>query len=208
MMKKLNFIERLFPAKYDFYAMLAEQAKTTVQGVAALEIWLKTPSLDNAATIHRLTQQADDVRLRMEDCLIEAFVTPFDRQDIYSLSVEMDRIAEYAKSTLELMLAYEVSADATVFGMVHDLTEGTKLLYEAIFLLETEPDKSQEIISTIRCRQVTVEDCCRRGSAALFKTNHPIQVIKVKEIYHHIKDTAVHLGYTVDVLHRIVVRII
>jgi hypothetical protein len=207
-MKKLNFIDRFFPAKYDFYAMLTEQAKTTVQGVAALESWLKTPSLDNAAAIHRLMQQADNVRLRMEGCLIEAFVTPFDRQDIYSLSVEMDRIAEYAKSTLELMLAYEVLADAPVFNMVHDLIEGTQLLYEAISLLQTEPEKSQEIIAAIRCRQVTVEDCCLKGSAALFKTNQPIQVIKVKEIYHHIQDAAVHLGYTVDVLHRIVVRII
>ncbi len=88
-MKKLNFIDRFFPAKYDFYAMLTEQAKTTVQGVAALESWLKIPSSDNAATIHRLTKQADNVRMRMEDCLIGAFVTPFDRQDIYSLSVEM-----------------------------------------------------------------------------------------------------------------------
>ncbi len=120
----------------------------------------------------------------------------------------MDRIAEYAKSTLKLMLAYEVSVDATVCNMVHDLTEGTQLLYEAISLLETEPEKSQEIIAAIRCRQVTVEDCCLKGSVALFNTNHPIQVIKVKEIYHHIQDAAVHLGYTVDVLHRIVVRII
>ena len=54
----------------------------------------------------------------MEDNLIEAFATPFDRQDIYSLSVEMDRIVEYAKSTLTEMEAFEVVEDSIIHNMV------------------------------------------------------------------------------------------
>ena len=42
----------------------------------------------------------------------------------------------------------------------------------------------------------------------LFKSTDLMYAMKYREVYHHIKDAAVHLGYTTDVLHRIVVRVI
>ena len=104
-MKQLNFWDRLFPPKYDFYTMISEQAKTTSAGITAFRNWLQDSAPENAYQLRALTREADNIRLNMEACLIEAFVTPFDRQDIYSFSVEMDRIIESARALMELMIA-------------------------------------------------------------------------------------------------------
>lgn len=206
-MKRLNFWDRLFPPKYNFYSMISEQARATAAGLTAFKDWLRNPRPENAHKLRALTREADDIRLGMEACLIEAFVTPFDRQDIYSLSVEMDRVIESAKALMELMIAYEVTADDIIRGMVLDLDEGTQKLYEAVQLLESAPLEAEKIIADIRRCQADVEAGYRHGSAALLKTDDPIRIIKLHEVYRNVQDAAVYLGYTVDIFHKIVVRI-
>jgi hypothetical protein len=207
-MRQIGFWDRLFPPKYNFYAMIIDQADTTAAGITAFRSWLQHPGAENAYNVRSLTRKADDIRFEMEARLIEAFVTPFDRQDIYSLSVEMDRIIESAKSIMELMLAYEVTADDAILGMVLNLEEGAQKFHTAVGQLQTAPLEAEKIIADIRRCQADIEEGYRHGSALLFKTGYNmVQMMKLREIYHQIQEAAVYLGYTVDILHKIVVRI-
>lgn len=203
-----TFWERLFPVKYDFYGMISEQAKATTNGVKTLCNWIISRAEADHQLLFQRAQTADQIRFDMEHKLIEAFVTPFDRQDIYSLSIEMDRIFAYAKSTLLEMEAFAVLADKTIIEMVQQLSLGTDLLAAAIDLLKEEPLQSQNHIGKIRKAQQTIEDNYRVGMVELFNGVDLIHAMKYREVYHHIKDAATHLGYTTDVLHKIVVRII
>ncbi|TGE33516.1 DUF47 family protein [Desulfosporosinus sp. Sb-LF] len=207
-MAKANFWERLFPVKRDFYKMIRDQAEASTNVVGHLCSWLTSRSEEDYQLLIREADAADRYRFTMEDNLIEAFVTPFDRQDIYSLSVEMDRIVEYAKSTLIEMEAFEVVTDTIIQNMVQQLKGGTDQLVEAIDLLKDVPRKSQIQIGTIRKIQMTIEDEYRAGMVELFKSPDLMQALKYREVYHHIKDAAVFLGYTTDVLHKIVVRVV
>jgi len=207
-MVKLNFWERLFPIKHDFHQMIRDQAVATTNVVEYLRRWLSGRSVDDYELLLQEADVADRCRFTMEDNLIEAFATPFDRQDIYSLSIEMDRIIEYAKSTLTAMEAFGVVADSIIEAMVPQLKIGTDQLAEAIQLLRKDPRKSKIQIGKIRTVQATIEDEYRVGMVALFKNPDPMYALKYREVYHHIKDSAIHLGYTTDVLHKIVVRVV
>jgi uncharacterized protein Yka (UPF0111/DUF47 family) len=151
---------------------------------------------------------ADQVRFDMEDKLIEAFATPFDRQDIYSISNDMDKIVEYAKSTLLEITAFEIQVDEVIESMVGPLMTGTEQLAEAIGLLKEKPLQAQAQIRNIRTIQDRIEESYRTGIALLFKKSDPMVVIKYKEIYHHIKDAQASLGHTTDTLHRIIMRLV
>ena len=142
----------------------------------------------------------------MENKLIEAFITPFDREDIYSISVEMDKVIEFAKSTLESMEAYEVEPNDVIINMVEKLKEGTDFLYESLTILESNPIKSQQNIVKMRETYVEVEHLYLDGMTEVFKCNDPMHALKQREVYHHLKDAATNLEYTVDILHRIIVR--
>jgi len=207
-MAKFNFWERLFPVKRDFYKMIGDQAEASSNVVGSLSRWLSSRSEEDYQQLLREVDVADRCRFTMEDNLIEAFVTPFDRQDIYSLSVEMDRIVQYAKSTLMEMEAFEVVKDSIIQNMVQQLKDGTDQLAEAIHQLKEDPRKSQIQIGKIRKVQLIIEDEYRTGMVALFNSSDPMHALKYREVYHHIKDAEVYLGYTTDVLHKIIVRVV
>lgn len=203
-----NFWEGLFPVKRDFYKMISDQAAATTNGVKKLHNWLNSRSEEDYQLLFSQADEADKIRFNMESNLIKAFSTPFDRQDIYSLSVEMARIFEYAKSTLKEMEVFAVSADPTIMNMVQHLNVGTDQFAEAMGLLKEEPLKSQIEVVNIRKVQLIIEKEYQEGMVELFKSTDLMYAMKYREVYHHIKDAAVHLGYTTDVLHRIVVRVI
>lgn len=203
-----SFWESLFPVKRDFYKMISDQAHATTKGVETLHSWLTSRSAENYQRLFSQVAEADRIRFNMEDNLIDAFATPFDRQDIYSLSVEMARIVEYAKSTLYEMEAFAVDADQVIMNMVQQLNIGTDKLVEAIEGLKEDPLQSKIQIVNIRKVQMTIEEQYRAGMAELFRSTDIMYAMKYREVYHHIKDAAVHLGYTTDVLHKIVVRVI
>jgi hypothetical protein len=188
--------------------MIGDQAEASTNVVGYLSIWLRSRSEEDYRQLLRGVDAADRCRFTMEDNLIEAFATPFDRQDIYSLSVEMDRIVTYAKSTLTEMDAFKVVEDSIIHNMVRLLKIGTDQLAEAIHQLKEEPLKSQIQIGKIRKVQLEIEDQYRAGMMTLFNGTDPMHALRYREVYHHIKDAEVYLGYTTDILHKIIVRVV
>lgn len=205
-MDKRNIFDRFFPVKYDFYGMLNKQAELNMLGIHMLHKWMRSRSNNEKEELLRYVKEADEVRLDMESKLIEAFITPFDREDIYSISVEMDKIIEFAKSTLESMEAFDVEPNDVIINMVEKLKEGTDLLFESLKVLESNPIKSQQNIIKMRETYVEVEQLYRDGMSELFKCNDPMHALRQREVYHHIKDASAYLEYTVDIFHRIIVR--
>ncbi|MCG9967096.1 DUF47 family protein [Pelotomaculum terephthalicicum JT] len=207
-MGKKSFLDRLFPAKYDFYGMLREQAEVTARGVKTMLAWLEAPSTEKFDLVINLTLQADTIRMDMEEKLIEAFTTPFDRQDIYYISVRMDRIIEHARIALQSIKEYDVQPDELIVKMVRELSEGTYTFAQAVALLESDPIQARNQIQMIRNAHKAVEDYYQKGMAAIFKTADAINAIKHYEINCQLRDAANYLSHSVDILHRIVVRLV
>jgi uncharacterized protein Yka (UPF0111/DUF47 family) len=203
-----RFWERLFPVKRDFYKMLSDQAQATSEGIKILSDWLNSRSEEDHVRLFRQAEEADRIRFNMEGELYEAFATPFDRQDIYSLSVEMDRILYHAESTLLEMEDFDVAADQYIIDMAMKLESGITELSHAVTLLKTEPIDAKIHVEIIRQVEFTIDNIYRAAMKELFGSPDPKHIMKYREVYHHIKDAAVHLGYTTDVLHKIVVRVV
>jgi uncharacterized protein Yka (UPF0111/DUF47 family) len=202
-----NIIDRLFPLKYNFYGMLDKQAQINGLGVNALNNWLKSGAEVESEALIQYAKEADEVRMDLEKNLIEAFTTPFDREDIYSISVEMDKIIEYAKSTLLSMKTFEVKPNDIIVNMVGKLKEGADIFSESIKFLKNNPFKSGQNIGKMRDTHVVTEQLYRDGMAIVFKSDNPMNALRQREVYHHIKDASANLELTVDILHRIVVRL-
>lgn len=206
-MAEQKFFDRLFPVKYNFYEMLGNQARMNLSGVEALCKWISEGSEKEAESLLQDVISADIIRMDLEKNLIQSFSTPFDRGDIYSISVGMDKVIEYAKSTLLSMKAYDVRANQTIINMLENLKTGTAIFAESIEYLEKNPSKAELNISGIREAHDIIEQLYREGMEAVFKSNDPIAALKQREVYHHIKDASANLDEAVDILHRIVVRL-
>lgn len=205
---KGGFWSSIFPPRYDFLGLLQSQAEETRDGVRAFHVWLDAEDLSLPPTeVERIEQQADDVRRGTETLLLEAFSTPFDRQDIYSFSRQMDHILNYCLSTAIEMRAFGVMPDSTIKSMTTSLHQGTEMIVDAVKIMGKDPAGTDKMIITMRQTEHDIEKTYVACMACLFNTNDAIEAMKKREIYHHLKDAGRALSITIDILHRIVVEL-
>lgn len=204
----MNIFDRIFPKRYDFYSLLREQSKTNFLILKGFEHWLVYRDEDSYNEVFVKKVEADKVRFKLEDDLVKAFSTPFDRQELYSISVNMNKIAHFTKLTLKKIQLLEIESDSTILSMAKLLTQGALGLSEGIEILETNPSKTQDIINNIRLSQKGVEDIHIFGLKALYDTKGPLEIIKYKEIYETLLKATSSLEDTVDIYHRICVRLV
>lgn len=208
-MHNKKFIDKLFPPNYDFYEILIEQADLTNKGINALLNWLSdTNNQDKYYNVLKLVEDADTLRIDMEKKLIQSFITPFDRQDIYSISKSIDKILDYSKSTIDSMLDFAVEYDNIIQSMVEELSKGTVELTNALSMLKENPLKAESFVRPMREKENSIEKLYRKGMAILFNNSDTMEALKRREVYHHIKDAGKCLGDTIDVFHKIVVRLV
>lgn len=207
-MTRLSFLEELFPPRYDFFKMLTEQADLTARGISAFGAWLAEPQASQYDDFLRHVEEADAVRMKLEKQLIDAFTTPFDREDIYTFSVRMHRVPEFAKLALLAIQAYSVKADSVVTLMADNLIIGTNELAQGTALLESKPKEAGAKIENMRAAHHAIQGIYRESLATLLKGDDPMTTIKLREIYHELREASNAFNLVVDVFHRIIVRLV
>ena len=208
MMKGSSLFDKIFPKKYDFYAMLLEQSKTDYKVISALDRWIKDKNEADYNDVFIYKNEADKIRFKLERDLLEAFATPFDRQELYYISVRMNKIIDCSKSVLKTIKILNLEVDATIISMSSLLCQGAFELTEAISVLESNPSESQNKIETIRMSQNSMEEIYISGLSELFSHKDAITILRYREVYNYLKEAATLLGDAVDVYHRITVRMI
>lgn len=195
----------LFPREYDFYAMLRAQADRTVAGVRSFATWLEKTPLSNPVHLEVIENEVDRMRHAMEEKLISSFSTPFDRQDIYSISRQMDYILNYSKETAKEMYAFGVSPDPYILAMTAHLLEGTECIAHGVRALEGDKARVEAEIRRARESYNALEDRYILGMAVLLKTADAMQAIRTREVYHHLRDAGRAMRDTLDILHNAVI---
>lgn len=203
--KSLNLAERLFPPRYDFYKRLQNQAEETVLAVSTLVDWLRKGDLCEPRELANIEQRADDIRHEMENELVDAFSTPFDRQDIYSVSRQMDYVVNWSLSTAVEMRSFGVRSDSAILEMAEALLGGTKLMSDAIRMMHSDPSEAEALVPEMRKFERKIDEIYVRALTLAFKEDDLRVPLKKREIYHHLRDAGRNFIATVDILHRIIV---
>jgi uncharacterized protein Yka (UPF0111/DUF47 family) len=99
----MKFRDIFKPKPNKFMIMLVEQTEITVKGLDLLTHYLKKRSSNAAKEIVATEGQAVEMRRIMIEELMNTFVTPFDREDIFALSRDFDEILRYSSTTVEEM---------------------------------------------------------------------------------------------------------
>jgi len=141
----------------------------------------------------------------MEEKLINSFSTPFDRQDIYSISRQMDYILNSSKETAKEMYVFGVCPDTPILAMAQSLYSGTSSVAQAIKIMNSDHERAQEIIREGRQAYNAIEDLYITGMAELFRTSDAMKAMKTREIYHHLRYAGRALRDTLDILHNAVI---
>jgi uncharacterized protein Yka (UPF0111/DUF47 family) len=185
--------------------MLSEQSDWTVVGVQELVSWLRAGRSFDPRELEQIENEVDLMRHDMEDKLIKSFSTPFDRQDIYSISRQMDYILNFSKETAKEMYAFGVAPDKPLIAMAEDLLEGTGCIARGIRAMNSDKEAVEQEIRNARVVYNNLEETYIAGLAEIVKTNDPMHAIRMLEIYHHMRDAGRAMRDTLDILHNAVI---
>ncbi len=195
----------IFPAKYDFEGMLADQADMTLQGVRTFFTWIQQVPLVEPFILEKEAEKVDMMRYSLEGKLMDAFSTPFDRQDLYALSRQMDYVLNFSKETAREMYMFGVIPDRPILDMAQSLLSGTQYLAEGIKILNSDKKQIEEIIPQARYYLHQIEDIYITSMAELLSTDDPMNALRKREVYHHLRDAGRALRKTLYLLHKAVV---
>lgn len=186
----------IFKPKPDkFLLLLVEQTRVTVKGLSALKSYVIKQNKENARLVNDAEKEADEVRRVLIDELTRTFVTPIDREDIFSLSREIDDVLDYAATTVDEMEILEVAPTPFMARMA-------SLLYEAAQEIELSVERLQDKHYSVaadhaqraKAFENRVETVYREAIADLFRgpknVKHVMTMLKVREIYRHLSNAA------------------
>jgi predicted phosphate transport protein (TIGR00153 family) len=120
--------------------------------------------------------------------LNETFVTPIDREDIYSLASALDDIVDYTEEVADYLGLYKIEAPMEQSQrLAHVLLEAARQLAQAIPRLRNFDDISHYTIEVNRLEN-DGDRITREAMASLFDNGiDPMVVIRWKDIYERLE---------------------
>lgn len=202
--------ELLRPRKDNFLKLMIQQAAKTLEGMEALEEYMVTDSREAAKRVSHAEKEADELRRILVDELNRTFVTPMDREDIFALSRAIDDILDYGDSTVEEMVILDVSPNEHLHRMASLLKDAATEIHLATLRLEDHPSVAYEHAMRAKALENRVETIYREALADLFEgpatCEHIIEMLKLRELYRHLSNSADRGDEAANVITDIVVK--
>lgn len=203
----------LSPKEDKFYKLFQESTDVICETAKKLETMLQLSSVstEEAEEMHQLEHKADDITTQIVDRLNSTFITPLDREDIYTLAQVLDDIVDYAQGTVERMVLYRTGKPSfAAQELVRLVNLAAHQIHKAFSCLNNIHFKKSEILAAteeIYHLESAGDKLYRQEVARLFEhEKDPIEIIKWKEILEHIETILDHCESIADLLKGVVLK--
>ena len=206
----MGFREFLRPRQDNFLRLIGEQAEKTLEGMDALDDYMRTGSGDAARRVIQAEKEADELRRILVDELNRTFVTPIDREDIFALSRAIDDILDYGDSTVEEMTILNIAPNEHLHRMASLLRDAAHEIHLATLRLKDHPGVAYEHAMRAKALENRMETIYREALADLFSgpatSEHIVDMLKLRELYRHLSNSADRGDEAANVITDIVVK--
>lgn len=183
--KPANWFGKIFEPTVDFYALLLSQADKTLEGMQAMEQWLLTGGGNRCQNVRDLEEEADQLKIDLEEKLVDSFITPFDREDIFEISACLDEVINSAKAIVREVEAFEVlpQRNPELLDMAELLAQGTRYLRDSIASLKSDLKDSASKALLARKSENKFAKVYRRSMQDLLQQEDIKLILRVTEVY-------------------------
>lgn len=195
----------------DLLVELQRECANVLEGAQTLRDALRDYK-DSSALRKRvkdIEHRGDDIVHGIFEALNTCFITPLEREDISALASGMDSILDmiYA-AALRLDLYGIRQPTKPMLELVDAICSSVKEVQDALRLLN---DPAQGDVVEARAVEINrlenvADDIMNVAVADLFKTNDPIQIMKLKEIYEKMEGSTDYCEDVANILSDIVAK--
>jgi predicted phosphate transport protein (TIGR00153 family) len=194
----------------NFLQLLAQQADKTREGLEALEGFVKTMDESHSRRVEQIEKEADELRRILIDELNRSFVTPIDREDLFTLSRTIDDVLDYGYSTVDEMMMFGVQPTELMQKMVTILREAAEELHLGVLQLRDRPQVALAHATRAKALENRAESLYREAINELFQQPKTVEdvmwMLKKREIYRHLSNAADRGDEAANIISDIVVK--
>ncbi len=205
-------MKKLFRKRQNaFIKLIHDQASLTLAGMEALKAYMANQDPAAAATLISKEKEADEARRILIYELNKTFITPFDREDIFTLSRTIDDVLDYAYSTVIEMQVLKVEPTPYMQRMASLLRDAAYELFVAVDRFDDHIGVAGDHAQRAKALENKVEDIYREALADLFSggedIGHVVRMLKLREVYRHLSNAADRGDEAANVIADIVVKL-
>lgn len=203
---------KFFPKEEKFFDYFDHVSEKNLSSIKLLEEMMKDLSNaeEKANRIKDLEHEADQITHETVSALHRTFVTPIDRESIYSLITKMDDILDFVDSVSERVLLYRIETSTPeAVSLVGTLAKAIEQVAKGVTGLRNLKDPRYILNICIEINRLENEGdkTFRNALSALFSSGFdPVEIIKWKDIYETIEDAIDRCEDVANVLEGIVVE--
>lgn len=208
---QMEWLRRFFkPKQNNFMQMLIQQGTYTVMIAEALQAYLKKRNDKKSTHAREVEQEADEIQRIFVHELLDTFITPIDREDLFALTRALDNFIDYVYDTVEELELFQLEPPAPVIEITDLLHEMANELHLAMQRLLDHPGVAAEHARRIKSLENQVEYVYRRSLAVLFQgpedIHHVMEILKTREVLRHLSNAADQGDIAADTILDIVVK--
>ncbi|MDQ6767869.1 MAG: DUF47 family protein [Candidatus Eremiobacteraeota bacterium] len=181
----------VLPGREDrFHSLLCRHAGILTQVARDFRRYLQDETPATSDEIDALEQQADELLHECTRALRDTFVTPMDRQDIYSLAEAIDDMIDYIDNATHEISLFNVSPTAHMRAMAEMLENAAVAIEAGVRSLKSNPQAAWAQAREAQQAENLVEDRYRTALAELFNSKDVNLIFKLREVYRHLSNSA------------------
>ncbi len=201
---------RLIPREEEYFTLFT-QVTEKIKEATTLLVEMLNASSDHFEAYSKRIKDAehacDEITHKITTKLNKSFITPFDREDIYTLVVALDDVCDYIDAGARAILMYgitEINDYSRQFARV--IQSQAMEMHSAISML-AKPDGLNQHIVEIHRLENEADDVYFRAIGALFQqSNDPITVIKLKELYEILENATDRCESVANIIESVILK--
>ena len=169
---------------FDLFSRMSEK----MQEASAILVEMMEGTDENYDTLSKkiksVEHECDELTHTVTTKLNKSFITPFDREDIYTLSVALDDVCDYIDAAGRAVVMYNIhEKDDHAVRLAKVIQRLADEIHAAVGLLAKSKGMQPHLLEIQRLEN-EADDIYYRAMADLFKnSDDPVRIIKWKELY-------------------------
>ena len=199
----------LLPKEVDFNSALGKQAKASRRSVRDLEKYCLHHDLDALKAIVDDEHDSRGLKSKNMHELLDVFITPYDKESIYRMVIQLDWIALSVKHLAIDIVAYKVKCPDYYVPIFNTLSEMMDSLVAALtFLPQKELGKILTHIERIHDNYDETSRECALASVRHLKEDDVKIYLAHKEILNQLKEVSKRIHVSANTLEDMAMKIV
>ena len=182
---------RLLPKDVKFFDLFVADGENLQAAATKLRDMVESfDELDRRVSeIQALEKRGDEIDREINQRLEDAFVTPFDREDIHDLTIQLDDVVDGIQATAETFVIYDIDQPTDeARALARILADQSDSLLSALRKLDGLKDIEPDL-DRVHDLEHEADTLSRAAVARLFRDgSDPIEVIKWRDLYRELEN--------------------